>query len=124
MRRDRPRDDVARRELVDEALAAVVEQRRTGAAERLGEQEAVVAVVVAQRRRVELDELEIGKRRARGLREQETFADRAARVRRPRPERGVAAGGENDRRAAKRAERRDPLALGRAGSADARGRAR
>src|SRR5579862_2414141 len=55
------RDDVTGRKLVDEALASVVEQRGPGAAERFGEQEAVVAVVVTQRGRVELNELEICK---------------------------------------------------------------
>ena len=46
-RRDCPRHDVARGELVDEALAAAVEQRGAGAAQRLGEKEAVVPVAVA-----------------------------------------------------------------------------
>ena len=62
-----------------------------------------MAVLVAERRRVELDELEVGKGGARGLREQETVADGAARVRRPRPERGVAAGRRDDGGAAERA---------------------
>jgi len=93
---DRTRDDVAWGELVDEALAAVVEQRRTRSAQRLGEQKAVVAVVVAERRRVELHELEVGQGRACGLREQETVAHGAAGVRGPRPERGVAPGREDD----------------------------
>ena len=39
---DRARDDVARRELVGEPRAAAVEQQRALAAQRLGEQEAVV----------------------------------------------------------------------------------
>ena len=54
-RGNRPRHHVTRRELVDEALAALVEQRRACAPERLREEEAVVAVAVAQRGRVELD---------------------------------------------------------------------
>ena len=61
-----------------------------------------MAVVVPQRGRVELDELEVGEGGAGGVREQETVADRAARVRRPRPERRVAAGGEDDGGAAER----------------------
>src|SRR4029077_3765753 len=81
-------------------------------AERLGEQEAVVAVVVAQRSRVELDELEVGEVGARGVCEAEAVADRAAWVRRPRPEGGVAAGREDDCGSAKGSERRYPLALG------------
>ena len=94
-RGDGPCDDVTRSELVDEALATVVEQRRPGAAERLREEEAVMAVVVPQRRGVELDELEVCESSAGGMSEQQSVADRATRVRRPRPERGVAAGGED-----------------------------
>ena len=60
---------------------------------------------------MELDELEVGQGGARGLREQETVAHGAAGVRGPRPERGVAAGREDDGGAAQRAERRDALAL-------------
>ena len=91
---DRARDDVARRELVGEAVAAVVEQQRALAAQRLGEQEAVVD----ERRRMELDELEVGERGARAVGEHEPLADRAERVRRALPERGVAAGREERRR--------------------------
>ena len=70
---DRPRDDVARRELVGEAVAALVEQQGAVAAQRLGEQEAVVE----ERRGVELDELEVGERRAGPVGEDEAVADRA-----------------------------------------------
>src|SRR5205823_4902974 len=103
--------DVARRELVDESLARAVEQRRTGATERLREEEAVVAVAVAQGGRVELDELEVGQGRAGVVGEEEAVADRAVWVRRPRPEGGVPAGGEDERGAAERPKRRQALAL-------------
>ena len=109
--RNRSCDHVARRELVDEAAAAVVEQRRAGAAERLREQEAVVAVLVPQRGRVELHHLEVGESGTGRVREQEPVAHGAARIRGSRPEGGVPAGRENDRRAAERAECRDPLPL-------------
>ena len=70
-----------------------------------------MAVVVPQRGRVELNELEVGQSGAGGVREQETVAHGAAGIRGARPERGVSAGGEDDGRAAERAERREPLAL-------------
>ena len=57
-----------------------------------------MAVRVAQGGRVELDELEVGERGAGRVREQQPVAGRAARIRRPRPERRVAAGREDDRR--------------------------
>ena len=66
---------------------------RTGAAQRLREEEAVVE----QRGGVELHELEVGERCARAVREEQPFADRAARVCRSLPQGGVAAGGEDDR---------------------------
>ncbi len=46
---------------------------------------------------MELDELEVGERRAGAVGEQQAVADRAARVRRPLPERGIAAGREQRR---------------------------
>ncbi len=70
-----------------------------------------MAVAVAQRRRVELDELEVREGGAGGMREQEAVSDRAARVRRPRPECGISAGGEDDRRSAESRESRQTLAL-------------
>ena len=91
-RRDGAGDDVARRELVGEALAVLVQERGAGAAQGLGEKKAVVE----QSGGMELHELEVRERGARPVREQETVADRAARVCRPPPERGVAAGGEDD----------------------------
>src|SRR5205085_5249102 len=106
--RDRAGDDVARRELVGEALAVVVEQSRSGAAQCLREQKAVVA----ERGGMELDELEVGERGTGGARQQEPVADRAAQIRRPRPEGGVAAGRENDRARPKVAQLADAAALG------------
>ena len=92
-RGDRARDDVARRELVGEAVAVVVDEQRALAAQRLREQEAVVE----QRGRVELDELEVGERGPGAIGEHEPLAERAGRVRRPLPERRVAAGREQRR---------------------------
>ncbi len=92
-RGDRARDHVPRRELVGEALAVLVQEGGACAAQRFGEEEAVVE----QRGGMELDELEVGERRARAVREQQPFAGRAARVRRPLPQGGIAAGGEDDR---------------------------
>ena len=103
LRLDRERDLVARRELVDEALAVGVEQRRALAADRLGDQEAVARAVAAQRGGVELHELEVGQRGAGGVGEQQPGADRAARVGGALPERGHAAGGEHHARGRARA---------------------
>ena len=89
---DRRRDLVARRELVGEPVAGGVEQRRALAADRLGDQRAVVRLArELERGRVELAELEVGELGAGGVGEHRAGADRAARVRRPRPERGAAA---------------------------------
>ena len=71
----------------------VVHEQRALAAERLGEQE----TVVDERRRVELHELEVGERGAGAVGEGDPFAERTGRVRRPLPERGVAAGREHRR---------------------------
>src|SRR4029077_16221784 len=84
-------------------------QRVAASEQHLGEQEPVVAVPVAQRGGVELDELEVGQRRARGPPEQETVAGRAVRVRGASPERRVATGREHDRGAVKRGEGVDAL---------------
>ena len=72
---------------------SVVHEQRALAAQRLGEQEAVVD----ERGRVELHELEVGERGAGAVGEREPLAERAGRVRRPLPERGVAAGREQRR---------------------------
>ena len=61
---DRAGDRVARVELVDEALAVVVVERRALAADRLGDQEALAALEADDRGRVELGELEVGEHRA------------------------------------------------------------
>ena len=95
-RLDRERDLVARRQLVDEALAGGVQELRALAAHGLGDEEAVARAVAAQRRGMELHELEVGEPRAGGLGERQSRADRAARVGRARPERGHPAGGEDD----------------------------
>ena len=61
----RARHLVARRKLVDEALAVGVEQGRALAADRLGDQEALAARDAGDCGRVELHELEVGQRGAR-----------------------------------------------------------
>ena len=66
---------VARRELVDEALAGGVEQRRALAAHRLGDEEALAARDPGDGGGVELDELEVGERRARRARQQQAGAE-------------------------------------------------
>ena len=100
--RDLPRDDVARRKLVGEAIALIVEEHGALAAQRLGEEERRVD----ERRRVELDELEVGERGAGAVRGRDPLADGAGGIRRPLPERGGAA-----RREERRA-RRDRAAIG------------
>jgi hypothetical protein len=92
---DRAGDGVARVELVDEALAVLVVQRRALAAHGLGDQEALAALEADDRGRVELGELEVGEHRARLTGEQEAGPERAGRVGRARPEGGRAAGGED-----------------------------
>ena len=92
---DGGRDLVARRQLVDEALAAVVDQRGAVAADRLGDQEALVARRREQRGRVELQELEVGELGAGGVGHRQPAADRGRRIGRTRPQRGAAAGREN-----------------------------
>jgi hypothetical protein len=91
-------DLVARRQLVHEALAALVDQERALAAGRLGDQEAVVArLVVDERGRVELRHLEVGELGPGVLGERHARADRPARVGGALPERGGAAGREDGR---------------------------
>ena len=88
---DRARDGVARLQLVDEALAGGVVQRRALAAHRLGDEEALAAADPDDRGRVELDELEVGEVGARGARQQQAGAVGAGRVGRARPQRRGAA---------------------------------
>ena len=57
---DRVCDRVSRRELVDEAVAVAVQQGRALTADRLGDEEAVVAVRGVHGGRVELHQLEVG----------------------------------------------------------------
>ena len=99
----RPCHLVARRELVDEPLAAGVEQPGAFAAYRLGDEEPVRAVGADDGGGVELHELEVGERRARRERQQQSAADRDDRVGGARPQRGGAAGGEHDAAAPDRA---------------------
>src|SRR5262249_60776061 len=89
----RARNHVARRELVRETAAVVVDEQGTLAAQRLGKQEPVVE----ERGRVELDELEVRERGAGAIGEDEPLTERSARVRRALPERRIAAGGEDGR---------------------------
>ena len=88
-------DGVARRQLVDEALAVAVVQRRALAADRLGDQEALATGEADDRRGVELGELEVGERGAGVAGEHEAGAERAGRVGGARPQGGGAAGGED-----------------------------
>ena len=92
-RSDRTGDDVARSQLVGEAVPVVVDQKRTGAAQRLAEQEAGAD----ERGGVKLHELEVGHRGAGAVGQRDAVADRAARIRRPLPERRRATGGEHRR---------------------------
>ena len=93
---DRPRDLVPGRQLVDEALAGRVEEPSALAPDRLGDEEALAPGDAGDRGRVELRELEVGERRAGLPGEEQPDAERPRRVRRPRPERRRAAGGEDD----------------------------
>ena len=90
---DLPGDDVARSELVGEAVALVVEEQGALAAQRLGEEERRVD----ERRRMELDELEVGERGAGTVRGRHALADGSCRVRRPLPQRRRASRGEQRR---------------------------
>ncbi len=83
---DRARNDIARRELVGEAISVAVDEHGALTAERLRQQEAVVEQCCG----VELDELEVGERRPGVVGEHEPLAERPPGVRRPRPERGIA----------------------------------
>ena len=79
-------DDVARGELVGEAVALVVEKKGALAAQRLGEEQRRID----ERRRMELDELEIGQCRARAVRGRHALAHCARRIRGSLPQRGGA----------------------------------
>ena len=89
------RDDVvAGLELVHEALAVLIVQRRALAADGFGDQEALAAGEADDRGGVELRELEVRELGAGRAGEDEAGAERARRVRRARPQRGGAAGRE------------------------------
>ncbi len=92
-RGDLARDDIARGELVGEALAALVEERRALAAQRLAQQERGID----ESRRVELRELEVGDGRAGSVSGRYALAHCAGRVRRALPESGRASGREQGR---------------------------
>ena len=66
-RRDRPRDLVARRELLDEALAVGPVQRRALAADRLRDEKALTAGDPGHGGGMELEELEVGEIGPRGV---------------------------------------------------------
>ncbi len=97
--RDGPGDDVARGELVDEALAPGVDESSPCSPQRLGEEDRRLD----EDGRVELDELQVGEGGPRSMGKEEPLPDRAPRVGRTCPERGVTAGGEEDRRRLDRA---------------------
>ena len=90
---DRASDDVARRELVGEAVTRGVDEHRPLAAQSLAQQQAVLG----QHGRVELHELEIGESRARVKRHGHAITRCARRVCRSLPERRGAAGGDKRR---------------------------
>ena len=90
-----PAHDVAGRQLVDEALAVVVAQHRALAAQRLGEQRPRHRRMV-QRGRVELDELDVGRRHAGPQRHRDPVAGRLRRVGRDREELAGPARREHD----------------------------
>ena len=95
---DRDRHLVAGGELVGEPLARGVEQPRTFAADRLGDQRTVMAGA-GQRQRggVELTQLEVGELGAGLVGEHRSGADRSPGIRRPPPQRRPAAGGQHGR---------------------------
>ena len=100
--RDLARDDVARSELVREALSSLVEKNGALAAERLREKERGVH----ERRGMELHELEIAERCSGAVRRRHTVTDRAGRIGRPLPEGRCPARGEQ------RCARHDRAAIG------------
>ena len=109
----RPR---ARRRPAAQARRRSARRRRRAASHRRREapreQEAVGGRSRPQRRRVELDELEVGERGAGGLREQKTVADRAAGVGRPGPRPRTRRSRGHQQAGAERGKRcADPLAL-------------
>ena len=80
--RDLAGHDVARGELVGKAVTPRVEQERSLAAQRLGQEKRRVD----ERRRVELDELEIRECGACPVRGCHPIPERARRIRRPLPQ--------------------------------------
>ena len=99
---DRARHLVARRELVDEALAAGVQEQRALAADRLGDRGTRRRRGRRDGGRVELDELEIGERGTGRVREQQAAAGGAGRIGGACPQRGGAAGASTAAAAATR----------------------
>ena len=97
--RDRAGDDVARRELAvgvrveREAPAVLVDERRTLAADGLGDEERLAD---AEDRRVELEELEVAHLGAGAQRRGDAVAGRDRGIRRVRVQLAGAAGGEHD----------------------------
>ena len=95
LRADRPRDDVARLEFVDELLAFGVAQQRTVAAQRL-RQERTGHRRVVECRGVELHELHVGDRSVDPQRHGHAVARGLERVGRHRVQLAAATGGEQD----------------------------
>ncbi len=91
---NRTRNDVARRQLVCEAVAAVIEKQRTLAAQSLRQQKAVVD----ESGRVELHELQICKRCPGAVGKLQPVATGTRRVRRSLPECRISARGQHRRR--------------------------
>ena len=92
---DRARDLVTGRELVDEALAGGIEQAGALAADRFGDQEAVGPVGPDDGGGMELHELQVGQVGSGVVPEEQAAAGGADRIRRARPQRGRAAGGQH-----------------------------
>src|SRR5436190_12251385 len=92
---DRERDLVAWSELLDEALAIAVQQQRALTADCLRDQEAIAAVGGYERGGVELLELHVRQRGTCIQPQRHARAYDAGRVRRARPERGGATGGQD-----------------------------
>ena len=83
---DRSRDDVARRQLIDESTTGLVVQRRTFSAQRFGEQDPLAGAAVVQGGRVELHELQIRDLSPGSHRQHDPVCGSARRVRRAAPQ--------------------------------------
>ena len=88
-------DLIARRKLVDEALAVRANKRCPFATDCLADQETFTAGDIDHGGRVKLNEFKVGDGGPSGLRQRDPDPDRAWWVGRPLPERGGAAGGDH-----------------------------